>query len=95
MAYTIAGIDVHKRMLRVVVRDGEKGDEEQFEGRQFASNPASLRQWADWLLERQVEEVVMESTAQYWKPVGGLWNGTGSRPRKSGWKAVPHRELCI
>jgi hypothetical protein len=24
---------------------------------------------ADWLLEQQVEEVAMESTAQYWKPV--------------------------
>jgi transposase len=24
---------------------------------------------AEWLLEQQVQEVVMESTAQYWKPV--------------------------
>jgi transposase len=26
---------------------------------------------AEWLIEQQVEEVVMESTAQYWKPVWG------------------------
>jgi hypothetical protein len=35
----------------------------------FASNPEHLRLLAEWLTEQQVEEVVMESTAQYWKPV--------------------------
>ena len=71
MAYRIAGIDVHKRMLAVVVSDVEIDGQYQFERRQFGSNPAQLRLLADWLLEQQVEEVVMESTAQYWKPVWG------------------------
>jgi len=71
MPYRIAGIDVHKRMLAVVVSDVEIDGEYQFERRQFGSNPAQLRLLADWLLEQQVEEVVMESTAQYWKPVWG------------------------
>jgi hypothetical protein len=26
---------------------------------------------SEWLNEQQIEEVVMESTAQYWKPVWG------------------------
>ena len=69
MPYKIAGIDVHKRMLAVVVSDVEVDREYAFERRQFGSNPAQLRLLADWLLEQQVEEVVMESTAQYWKPV--------------------------
>ena len=69
MPYKIAGIDVHKRMLAVVVSDVEVDGEYAFERRQFGSNPAQLRLLADWLLEQQVEEVVMESTAQYWKPV--------------------------
>jgi hypothetical protein len=69
MPYKIAGIDVHKRMLAVVVSDVEGSGEYAFERRQFGSNPAQLRLLADWLLEQQVEEVVMESTAQYWKPV--------------------------
>jgi transposase len=30
-----------------------------------------LQVLAEWLIEQQVEEVVMESTAQYWKPVWG------------------------
>src|SRR5947199_9684764 len=35
----------------------------------FGSNPEQLRSLAAWLLEQETEEVVMESTAQYWKPV--------------------------
>ena len=71
MAYRIAGIDVHKKMLAVVVSDVEVYGEYQFERRRFGSNPEQLRSLAAWLLEQEVEEVVMESTAQYWKPVWG------------------------
>ena len=69
MSYRIAGIDVHKKMLAVVVSDVEVDGEYQFERRMFASNPEELRSLAAWLHEREVEEVVMESTAQYWRPV--------------------------
>src|SRR6202040_4013670 len=69
MSYRIAGIDVHKKMLAVVVSDVEVDGEFRFERRRFGSNPAQLRSLAAWLLEQEVEEVVMESTAQYWKPV--------------------------
>ncbi len=69
MPYRIAGIDVHKRMLAVVVSDVEVDAEYTFEGCYWGSNPARLRSLAAWLLEQQVEEVVMESTAQYWRPV--------------------------
>src|SRR6266700_1667133 len=71
MPYKIAGIDVHKRMLAVAVSDVEVDGEYAFERRQYGSSPEQLRGLADWLLEQQVEEVVMESTAQYWKPVWG------------------------
>jgi transposase len=69
MAYRIAGIDVHKRMLAVVVADVEVVGEFAFDRRQFGSTPAQLRVLAEWLVEQHVVEVVMESTAQYWKPV--------------------------
>ena len=72
MAYRIAGIDVHKRMLAVVVVDVEGEGEYQFERRRYGSNPAHLRLLSEWLIEQQVEEGVMESTAQYWKPI---WEG--------------------
>ena len=83
MPYRIAGIDVHKRMLAVVVSDLEIDGEYNFERRQFGSNPAQLRWLAEWLIEQQVEEVVMESTAQYWKPVWGAleryWKPIGQK----------------
>src|SRR5213083_3654912 len=69
MSYRIAGIDVHKKMLAVVVSDVEIESEYQFERRMFGSNPEQLRSLAAWLVEQEAEEVVMESTAQYWKPV--------------------------
>jgi transposase len=71
MPYRIAGIDVHKKVLAVVVSDVEVDSEFQFERRWFDSNPAQLRSLAAWLVEQQTEEVVMESMAQYWKPVWG------------------------
>src|SRR6516165_7119562 len=69
MPYKMGSIDVHKRMLAVVTSDVEIDGEYQFERRRLGTNPAELRLLADWLLEQQVEEVVMESTAQYWRPV--------------------------
>src|SRR5260370_35675152 len=71
MPYRIAGIDVHKRMLAVVVSNVEVESEFQFERRMFGSNPEQLRSLAAWLVEQEAGEVVMESTAQYWKPVWG------------------------
>jgi len=71
MPYRIAGIDVHKKKLAVVVADIEVEDEYQFERRWYGSNPEQLRVLVQWLIEQQVEEVVLESTAQYWKP---LWS---------------------
>src|ERR1700740_2180546 len=63
--------DVHKKMLAVVVSDVEVDGEYQFERVRYSSSPEHLRFLADWLIAQQVEEVVMESTAQYWKPVWG------------------------
>ena len=71
MAYRIAAIDVHKKMLAVVIADVEGAGEYQFERRKFGASPDQLQVLAEWLVQREIEEVVMESTAQYWKPVWG------------------------
>jgi transposase len=71
MSYRIAAVDVHKRMLAVVVADVEGEGEYEFERRKFGATPDELRGLAQWLVEQEVEEVVMESTAQYWRPVWG------------------------
>jgi transposase len=69
MAYRVAGIDVHKRMLAVVVADVAVETEYVFERRLVGTTPDQLRALAAWFIECEVEEVVMESTAQYWRPV--------------------------
>jgi transposase len=69
MSYRIAGIDVHKKVLAVVVTDVASAGEYDFERRKFGTTPEQLRELAAWLVEGRVQEAVMESTAQYWKPV--------------------------
>jgi transposase len=68
-SYRIAGIDVHKSMLAVVVTDVAGGGEFTFERRKFGTLDSELKALSQWLAEREVREAVMESTAQYWKPV--------------------------
>ena len=69
MSYRVAAIDVHKKMLAVVVTDIAGEGEYEFERRKFGTTPGELHLLAQWLDRQEVEEVVMESTAQYWKPV--------------------------
>jgi transposase len=64
----IAGIDVHKRVLMVVVMD-TSAPEEKPAGRRFVTLPSELQRFRIWLQEQGVEEAVMESTAQYWRSV--------------------------
>ncbi len=67
-AYNIAGIDVHKKMLAVVVANA-RDLELQFECRGFGTTRSELYALSAWLKEHAVQEVAMESTAQYWRPV--------------------------
>ena len=52
------GIDVHKKMLAVVVSDAEVDGEYQFERRMFGSNPEQLRSLAAWLLEQKILNIL-------------------------------------
>jgi len=68
MSYTIAGIDIHKKVLMVVVTEVAV-EELRFVCRRFGTTASEREHVVAWLQEHQVQEVVMESTAQYWKPV--------------------------
>ena len=83
MVYTIAGIDVHKKMWAVVVADVEVEGDFHFEHHKVGTSPDELRALAGWLVERQVDEVVMESTAQYWRPVWEALELHWRRPRRT------------
>jgi transposase len=68
MAHNIVGIDVHKKLLVVVIADAAKPDVV-LQSRQFGTGSAELCHLSAWLSQYGVVEAVMESTAQYWKPV--------------------------
>jgi transposase len=67
----IAGIDVHKKMLAVVIRR-QSGEQVEYVRRTFGTTRAEIQHLEAWLRAQGVSEVVMESTAQYWRPV---WYG--------------------
>ncbi len=50
-------------MLAVVVADVEMDGDFHFDRQKVGTTPADLRGLADWLIEQDVEEVFMESTA--------------------------------
>ena len=68
MTYKLAGIDVHKKVLMVVVFDATMPEEKPLR-RRFSTLPSDLRRLSTWLREQGVEEAVMESTAQYGRSV--------------------------
>lgn len=71
-AYRIlAGIDVHKKMLAVVIRR-QSGEHLEYRNRKFGTTRTEIEHLSAWLQSEGVREVVMESTAQYWRPV---WYG--------------------
>jgi hypothetical protein len=55
-------------MLAVAIANA-RDTEVQFECRRFGTTMSELRHLLAWLQECAVQEVVMESTAQYWRPV--------------------------
>jgi transposase len=75
MSYKIAAIDIHKKVLMVVVATtaaevaDATGAAVDFESRKFGAGADQRNELVSWLQQHQVQEVVMESTAQYWKPV--------------------------
>lgn len=68
MPTRVAGIDVHKKVLMVVIRDSGEAQATE-KRRKFLTTRSGLRELAGWLGQEQVGAVVMESTAQYWWPV--------------------------
>jgi hypothetical protein len=57
VTYRIAGIDVHKRMLAVVIADVAVEGKYQFERRRVGTSPSELCRLAEWLVAEQVAEV--------------------------------------
>jgi transposase len=69
-----AGLDLHKETVVACVRQVVGGKLRQ-EVRTFRTETNALLELADWLTDRGVSHVAMESTGVYWKPVWNLFEG--------------------
>ena len=87
------GIDVHKRQVMVHVHvPGHQ------ETRGFATDTGTLLTLVDWLRELGIEDVAMEGTGSYWKPIYNLLEAANLKPiigNASHMKGVPGRKTDV
>jgi transposase len=75
MSYKVAAIDIHKKVLMVVVASAAEevgeatGEAIEFDCRRFGTGSSQRQHLVSWMREQGATEIVMESTAQYWKPI--------------------------
>jgi len=92
-----AGIDIGKRSLTVcAITPGPRGEPVR-ETRSFGTLTSDLLRLADWLADREITAVAMESTGSYWKPI---WNLLEDRfelllANAAHIKAVPGRKTDV
>ena len=84
MSYRIAGIDVHKKMLAVVVSNVEVESEFQFERKMFGTNPEQLRLLVRWCSSKRPRKWLWNQRRNIGNPCGEHWKGIGSRSARSG-----------
>lgn len=66
-----AGLDVHKKTISVCVRHRVHSHKVETEAAVFGTSTPDLEQMRDWLKERKVRHLALESTGVFWRPV---WN---------------------
>lgn len=69
--YRVCGIDVHKKVLVATIR----GNGIKEETRSFSSFTEHIEKLRDWLKQKNITHVAMESTGVYWKPVFNILEG--------------------
>jgi transposase len=70
-----AGLDVHKASVVACVMITGNDRQVQAETATFGTTTPDILSLGDWLRERQVTHVAMESTGVYWKPIYHLLEG--------------------
>ncbi len=66
------GVDIHKKVIVACFKQGRKQ-----EIREFGATTRELLEMTQWLEEGGCEQVAMESTASYWKPVYNILESAG------------------
>ena len=85
------GLDVHKKVITAALLSGAG----KAEVKEFSTTTNELRQMVEWLKEAGCEQVAMESTGVYWKPVYNILEMEGIPAmvvNASHMKAIPGRK---
>ena len=85
---SVAGLDVHKKSVVVVVLRGDQPGEDQATGI-FGTTRFGLNELITFLRQHGVRDVAMESTAQYWRPVWIALEGQFVRTHSGTGRAGP------
>jgi transposase len=70
-----AGLDVHQKTVTACALMGSAGSNPELERGTWATTTSQLLELNDWLCERGITHVAMESTGTYWKPVWAVLEG--------------------
>jgi len=70
-----AGLDVHKKTVRVCLLLRQENGRDHKEYRTYATTTQDLLELLEWLLVQECSHVALEGTGVYWKPVFNLFEG--------------------
>ena len=87
------GVDVHKKLIVACFKQGRKQ-----EIREFGATTRELLEMTEWLSEGGCEQVAMESTASYWKPLYNILEAADLNAmvvNAQHMKAVPGRKTDV
>lgn len=70
-----AGLDVHKKTVKVCVLTHTPHGQTNKEFRTYLTTTEELLKLGDWLKERGCTHIACEATGVYWKPVFNLFEG--------------------
>lgn len=87
------GVDIHKKVIVVCFKQGRKQ-----EIREYGATTRELLEMAQWLIEGGCEQVAMESTGSYWKPLYNILESAGLEAmvvNAQHMKAVPGRKTDV
>jgi transposase len=70
-----AGLDVHKKTVRVCLLLRQENAKNHKEYRTYATTTQDLLELLTWLLSQECSHVALEGTGVYWKPVFNLFEG--------------------
>jgi transposase len=70
-----AGMDVHKKTVRVCLLIRQEHGKPHKEFRTYGTTTQELLDLLDWLLSQECTHVALEGAGVYWKPIYNLFEG--------------------